>query len=237
MPGYGFSGKPTTTGWDPTRIARAWIVLMKRLGYERYVAQGGDWGAAVTEQMGVQAPPELLAIHTNMPGAVPPDVDRAIQAGDPLPAGLTAEEQRACEQLDFVYRHVGYARLMGTRPQTLTGLADSPAGLAAFLLDHDKRSLALIARAFAGEREGLTRDDVLDSITLFWLTNTGVSSARLYWENRLGYFVAKNVAVPATERNSRYSSRLSARTEGVPPAPASTALISEPKKSPSGVTA
>jgi pimeloyl-ACP methyl ester carboxylesterase len=197
MPGYGFSGKPTTTGWGPARIARAWVTLMKRLGYTRFVAQGGDWGAVVTDVMATQAPPELLGIHTNMPGVFPPDIDKAIQTGAPLPSNLSAEERRACEQLDFVYQHVGYGHMMGTRPQTLTGLADSPVGLAAFLLDHDARSYELIAQAFDGRPGGLSRDDVLDNITLFWLTNTGVSSSRLYWENKLSYFSAKNVAIPA----------------------------------------
>jgi pimeloyl-ACP methyl ester carboxylesterase len=198
MPGYGFSGKPTTTGWDPTHIARAWVELMKRLGYTQFVAQGGDWGALITDVMGVQAPPELLGIHTNMPAAVPPDIDKVIQTGNPLPSGLSAEEKRACEQLSFVYNQdVASALMMGTRPQTLTGLADSPVGLAAFILDHDARSLELISRAFAGHPGGLTRDDVLDNITLYWLTNTAISAARLYWENKFGYFDAKGVLVPA----------------------------------------
>jgi pimeloyl-ACP methyl ester carboxylesterase len=197
MPGYGFSGKPTAGGWEPTRIARAWVELMKRLGYTQFVAQGGDWGAVVTDVMGVQAPPELLGIHSNMPGVVPPDIDRAIQIGNLLPSGLSAEERRACEELDFVYKHAAYGLMMGTRPQTLTGLADSPVGLAAFLLDHDARSLELIARAFAGQPGGLTRDDVLDNITLFWLTNTAISASRLYWESKFPYFSVKGVSVPA----------------------------------------
>jgi pimeloyl-ACP methyl ester carboxylesterase len=196
MPGYGFSGKPSSTGWDPVRMARAWGTLMKRLGYKRYVAQGGDWGALVTEMMGVQAPPELIGIHTNMPGAVPAEIERSAAIGAPAPAGLSAEERSAYDQLDFVYKHVAYARMMGSRPQTLTGFADSPVGLAAFMIDHDARSYELIARAFDGQREGLSRDDVLDNITLFWLTNTAVSAARLYWENKLGYFGAKNVTIP-----------------------------------------
>jgi pimeloyl-ACP methyl ester carboxylesterase len=197
MPGYGFSGKPTGTGWDPARIARAWIVLMKRLGYTKFVAQGGDWGDAVTEQMAVIAPPELLAIHTSMPATVPPDVAKALKYGDPPPAGLSAEEKHAYDQLDFFYKHgLAYAQEMGNRPQTLYGLADSPVGLAAWILDHDARSYELMARVFDGQSEGLTRDDVLDNITLYWLTNTGVSSARLYWENKLPFFDPKHVTIP-----------------------------------------
>jgi pimeloyl-ACP methyl ester carboxylesterase len=197
MPGYGFSGKPTSTGWGPDRIAQAWAELMRRLGYTQFVAQGGDWGAIVTDLMGVQAPPELLGVHTNMPGAVPPDIEQAIQAGSPLPSGLSADEKRACEELDFFYKHLGYGSIMGNRPQTLTGFADSPVGLAAFMIDHDARSYDLIARSFGGHTEGITRDDVLDNITLFWLTNTALSSARLYWENTFPFFSAKGVDVPA----------------------------------------
>jgi pimeloyl-ACP methyl ester carboxylesterase len=197
MPGYGFSGKPTTTGWDPTRIAGAWIVLMKRLGYTRFVAQGGDWGALITQLMGVQAPPELIGIHTNMPGAVPVEIDKAAQTGAPPPSGLAADERQAYDQLAFFYQHgLGYALEMGNRPQTLYGIADSPVGLAAWILDHDARSYALMARVFDGQPEGLTRDDVLDNITLYWLTNTGVSSARLYWENKLAFFAPKHVGIP-----------------------------------------
>ena len=196
MPGYGFSGKPTTTGWGPERIARAWTTLMRRLGYKHFVAQGGDWGAVVTDLLGVQAPPELLGIHTNMPGAIPADINQASFAGAPAPSGLSDEERSTYEQLVFFYKHVYYALWMATRPQTMTGFADSPIGLATFLLDHDARSLELIARAFDGKTEGLTRDDVLDNVTLFWLTNTGVSSARLYWENKLAFFTPKGVSVP-----------------------------------------
>jgi pimeloyl-ACP methyl ester carboxylesterase len=196
MPGYGFSGRPTTTGWDTARIARAWVELMKRLGYAQFVAQGGDWGALVVDVMAMQAPPELLGIHTNMPAVFPAEIDKAARAGEPPPAELSAEERHAYEQLAFFYTRVAYGIIMSTRPQTLTGLADSPVGLAAFMLDHDLRSYELIARVFDGKREGLTRDDVLDNVTLYWLTNTAISSARLYWENKLGYFDAKNVAIP-----------------------------------------
>jgi pimeloyl-ACP methyl ester carboxylesterase len=197
IPGYGFSGKPTGTGWEPVRIARAWIVLMKRLGYTKFVAQGGDWGDPITEQMAVQAPSEVLGIHSNMPAAVPPDIAKALRSGDPPPSGLSAEERRAYDQLDFFYKHgLAYAQQMGNRPQTLYGIKDSPVGLAAWILDHDARSYALIARVFDGQAEGLTRDDVLDNITLYWLTNTAVSSARLYWENKLVFFAPMDVKVP-----------------------------------------
>jgi pimeloyl-ACP methyl ester carboxylesterase len=198
LPGYGFSGKPTTTGWDPQRVARAWAVLMERLGYTRYVAQGGDWGNAVTEQMALQAPPGLVAIHTNMPATVPDDVAKALASGGPPPAGLSADERHAYEQLDFFYKHgLGYASEMANRPQTLYAIEDSPIGQAAWILDHDASSEALMARVFDGEAEGLTRDDILDNITLYWLTNTAVSSARLYWESKLAFFAPKGVAIPA----------------------------------------
>jgi pimeloyl-ACP methyl ester carboxylesterase len=197
MPGYGFSGKPTTTGWDPAHIARAWVVLMKRLGYTKFVAQGGDWGAVITELMGVEAPPELLGIHINMPGAVPAEIDKAAATGAPMPDGLSPEEKLAFERLQFVYsKGVAYGYQMGLRPQTLYGIADSPVGLAAYFLDHDAWSYALIARVFAGEAAGLTRDDVLDNVTIAWLTNTAISGARLYWENKFGYFSVKGVFVP-----------------------------------------
>ena len=200
MPGYGFSGKPTETGWGPERMARAWDVLMKRLGYTSYVAQGGDWGSVVVDYMGVQAPKGLLAIHTNMPGVVPPAIDAAAFAGAPVPAGLSADEKHAYEQLAGFYKKVYYAVIMGTRPQTLTALADSPVGLATFMIDHDERSLELISRSFNGVSEGLSPDDVLDNITLFWLTNTGVSAARLYWEynlsDKLSFFSPKGVKLP-----------------------------------------
>lgn len=197
LPGYGFSGKPTAPGWDPARIARAWVVLMQRLGYKRYVAQGGDWGNAVTEQMALLAPPELLGIHTNMPATVPENIAKALKFGDPAPAGLSPDEQHAFDQLDFFYKHgLGYAQEMANRPQTLYAIEDSPVGLAAWMLDHDASGLALITRVFDGQPEGLTRDDVVDNITFYWLTNTGVSSARLYWENKFNFFAPKHVAIP-----------------------------------------
>ena len=197
MPGYGFSGKPTASGWEPVRIARAWIALMQRLGYTRYVAQGGDWGDPVTEQMAVQAPSEVLGIHSNMPAAVPPEITKAIQSGGPPPPGLSADERQAYDQLEFFFKKgLAYAQQMGNRPQTLYGIEDSPVGLAAWILDHDARSYALIVRVFDGRSEGLTRDDVLDNITLYWLTNTAVSSARLYWENKLPFFAPMGVKVP-----------------------------------------
>jgi pimeloyl-ACP methyl ester carboxylesterase len=198
MPGYGFSGKPASPGWGPERIARAWAVLMKRLGYTRYVAQGGDWGAIIVDQMGVQAPPGLIGIHTNMAGAVPPEIDQAAFTGAPPPPGLSAEEKYAFDRLAFFYKKgLGYALEMGNRPQTLYGIADSPVGLAAWILDHDIWSYEMIARSIDGQPEGLSLDDVLDNITLYWLTNTAVSSARLYWENKLVFFAPKNVSVPA----------------------------------------
>jgi pimeloyl-ACP methyl ester carboxylesterase len=196
MPGYGFSGKPTETGWDPQHIARAWTVLMKRLGYTRFVAQGGDWGAIIVDYMGAQAPPELLAIHTNMANVIPVDIDKAAFSGAPAPAGLSADEKLAYERLSFVYaKGIGYGFQMGLRPQTLYGIADSPIGLAAYFLDHDAASYALIARVFDGKTEGLTRDDVLDNVTLAWLTTTGVSGGRLYWENKgASFFAVKGVS-------------------------------------------
>jgi pimeloyl-ACP methyl ester carboxylesterase len=200
MPGYGFSGKPTTTGWNPVRIARTWVELMKRLGYTKFVAQGGDWGAVIVDLMGKQAPPELLGIHTNMPGVVPPDIDKLALTGAPPPSGLSEEEKRAYEKLAFTYKHVAYGVMMGSTPQDLTGLADSPVGLATFFIDHDPASYKLIAQVFDGHPGGLTRDDVLDNITLFWLTNTVISAARLYWEylsvDKGSYFDVKNVSIP-----------------------------------------
>src|SRR5256714_4689848 len=197
MPGHGFSGKPTETGWDPIRIAKAWVVLMKRLGYTRFVAQGGDWGNAVSEQMALLKPEGLLGIHTNMPATVPPDVSQALATGGPEPSGLSADEKKAYEVLDHFYATgTGYAGEMGNRPQTLYGVADSPIGLAAWMIDHDVRSYELIARAFAGDAGGLSRDDVLDNVTHYWLTNTGVSAGRLYWESKLAFFDVKCVEIP-----------------------------------------
>jgi pimeloyl-ACP methyl ester carboxylesterase len=197
MPGHGFSGKPTETGWDPIRIAKAWVVLMKRLGYTRFVAQGGDWGNAVSEQMALLKPEGLLGIHTNMPATVPPDVSRALATGGPEPSGLSADEKKAYEVLDHFYATgTGYAGEMGNRPQTLYGVADSPVGLAAWMIDHDVRSYELIARAFDGDAGGLSRDDVLDNVTHYWLTNTGVSAGRLYWESKLAFFDVKGVDIP-----------------------------------------
>ena len=197
LPGYGFSGKPTAPGWDPARIARAWIGLMKRLGYTRYVAQGGDWGNCVTELMALQAPPGLLAISTNMAATVPADIDKAAFAGAPAPANLSADERNAYDQLSFFYKHgLGYATEMANHPETIYGIADSPIGLAAWILDHDIKSYEMITRVFDGKTEGLSRDDILDNITLYWLTNTAVSSARLYWEYKGGFFDVRNVTIP-----------------------------------------
>jgi pimeloyl-ACP methyl ester carboxylesterase len=202
MPGYGFSAKPTETGWGPERMGRAWAELMKRLGYDRYVAQGGDWGAFVVDQMGLQAPEGLLAIHTNMPATVPTDVDKALNAGQPAPDGLSAEERRAYKQLERTFEQVEYARYMAARPQTLYGIADSPVGLAAWLLDHndaDGQPAKAVVEALdrtSSDTGELTRDEVLDNITLYWLTNTGVSASRLYWEYKGGFFNAKGVSIP-----------------------------------------
>jgi pimeloyl-ACP methyl ester carboxylesterase len=201
MPGYGFSGRPTTRGWDPAHIARAWVVLMKRLGYTKFVAQGGDWGAIITDLMAAQGHPELLGIHSNMPGVFSPDIEKAALTGAPAPSGLSADEKRAYEQLALEYaKGIGYGFQMGLRPQALYGVADSPVGIAGYFLDHDAQSLALISRAFDGQLEGLTRDDVLDNVTLTWLTNTFVSGARLYWEcleNKISFFGVKGVSIPA----------------------------------------
>src|SRR5256714_7757501 len=197
LPGHGFSGKPTETGWDPIRIAKAWATLMDRLGYDRYVAQGGDWGNAVTEQMALLKPEGLLGIHTNMPATVPPDVSQALATGGPEPSGLSADEKKAYEVLDHFYATgTGYAGEMGNRPQTLYGVADSPIGLAAWMIDHDERSYELIARAFDGDAGGLSRDDVLDNVTHYSLTKTGGSAGRLYWESKLAFFDVKGVEIP-----------------------------------------
>lgn len=196
LPGHGYSGKPTTTGWDPIRIARAWGVLMTRLGYPRYVAQGGDWGNAVTEQMALQTPPGLIGIHTNMPATLPDEISKAL-AGGPAPTGLSGDELYAWKQLDLFWKHgLAYAQEMSNRPQTLYGIADSPIGLAAWMLDHDARSYDLIARVFDGKTEGLSKEDVVDNIALYWFTNTAVSSARLYWESKLAFFAPKGVQLP-----------------------------------------
>ena len=197
MPGYGFSGKPTTTGWDQARIGRAWAVLMKRLRYTRYVAQGGDWGALINDLMATQGHPELIGLHTNLPSAIPPEINKAAAAGGPPPSGLSAEEKRAYETIVVLYKTIPTQLFMASHPQTLYGIADSPVGVAAWLLDHDPASLRLIARAFDGESTGLTRDDVLDNTTLFWLTNTTISSSRLYWEGFAKTDLGpKNITIP-----------------------------------------
>jgi pimeloyl-ACP methyl ester carboxylesterase len=197
MPGYGFSGKPTTTGWDQARIGRAWAVLMKRLGYTRYVAQGGDWGALINDLMATQGHPELIGLHTNLPSAIPPEINKAAAAGGPPPSGLSAEEERAYETIVVLYKTIPTQLFMASHPQTLYGIADSPVGVAAWLLDHDPASLRLIARAFDGESTGLTRDDVLDNATLFWLTNTTISASRLYWEGFAKTDLGpKNITIP-----------------------------------------
>jgi len=196
IPGYGFSGRPSTTGWGPSQIAYAWVTLMKRLGYEKFVAQGGDWGGLITDVMAVQSPDNLIAMATNFPVAVPSEIDKGAFSGAPAPAGLSDEEKKAYDQLSFSYKHVTYAFFMGTRPQTLLATADSPVGLATMFLDHDQPSLALISRSFAGVSEGLSRDDVLDNITLTWLTNTAVSGYRIYWENKYGFFSPQGVKIP-----------------------------------------
>ncbi len=201
LPGYGFSTQPTAIGWEPGRIATAWITLMKRLGYKKYVAQGGDWGNVISEIMALMAPPELLGIHTNMPATVPADISKALAAGGDVPPGLSADEKNAYQQLDYFFKKgLGYFNEMGLRPQSLYALEDSPVGLAGWILDHDIRSYELIARVFDGQKEGLTRDEVLDNITLYWITNTAVSSARLYWETfqiaKGGLFDPRNVSIP-----------------------------------------
>ena len=198
LPGHGFSAAPTELGWDPIRIAKAWVVLMQRLGYKRFVAQGGDWGNAVTEQMSLLGAKELIGIHTNMPASVPPDIDKAALANAPAPSSLSADEKHAYEQLAYFYKHgLGYAIEMSNRPQTIYAIGDSPVGMAAWMIDHDASSMALITRVFDGQAEGLTRDDVLDNATLYWLTNTTIPAARLYWESKLAFFAPKNVPILA----------------------------------------
>jgi pimeloyl-ACP methyl ester carboxylesterase len=196
MPGYGYSGKPTTKGWGPERIGRAWLALMRRLGYERFVATGGDWGGVVVDLMALEGAPELVGIHTNFPGIVPPEIELALATSQPVPANLSPEEQACCDQLRFVFSHVFYAFLFADRPQALTGIADSPIGLAAMMLDHDRDSLALIARSFDGVEEGLSPDDFLDNVSHFWFTNSGVSASRIYAENKVGFFSTKGVTIP-----------------------------------------
>ena len=221
MPGYGFSGKPTSAGWGPERIARAWATLIERLGYQHYVAQGGDWGALIVDLMGVQAPKGLLGIHTNMAGAIPPEVDAAAFAGAAPPAGLDEEETESFNHVSFFYKHgLGYALEMGHRPQTLYGLLDSPVALAAWIIDHDIWTYRQIARVFDGAAEGLTREDICNNITLYWLTGTGVSSARLYWENKLAFFAPKGVKIPVA---------VSAFPEEICPAPRKWAEKAYPK--------
>ena len=201
IPGYGFSGRPTATGWDPAHIARAWVVLMKRLGYTKFVAQGGDWGAVIVDVMGTQGHPELLGIHSNMPGVIPVDIDNVARTGAPMPSNLSPDESLCYERLATVYaKGIGYGYQMGLRPQALYGIADSPVGIAGYFLDHDARSLAMISRAIDGQPEGLTPDDILDNVTLTWLTDTFVSGARLYWEDfqaQFSFFGVKGVSVPA----------------------------------------
>jgi len=221
MPGYGFSGKPTTAGWGPERIARAWATLMERLGYQRYAAQGGDWGAIIVDQMGVQAPKGLVGIHTNMACVIPPEVDAAAFTGAAPPAGLDEEEKYSFDHVSFFYKHgLGYALEMGNRPQTLYGIEDSPVALAAWIIDHDIWTYRQIAGIFDGVTEGFSRDDILDNITHYWLTRTGVSSARLYWENKLPFFAPKGVAIPVV---------VSAFPEEICPAPRKWAEKAYPK--------
>jgi pimeloyl-ACP methyl ester carboxylesterase len=198
MPGYGYSGKPTETGWGPDRVGRTWITLMKRLGYTKFVASGGDWGGLVVELMALEGAPELAGIHTNFAGVVPPEIDAALFSHDPVDTtGFSAEEKQVVDDLTFFYKHVYYALLLADRPQTMTGLADSPIGLAAWLLDHDAASLAMISRVFVdGAHEGLSREDVLDNITHYWLTESGVSSSRIYADNRAAFFARKGVTIP-----------------------------------------
>ena len=220
LPGHGFSGKPTETGWDPVRIARAWVVLMKRLGYERYVAQGGDWGNAVTEQLALLKPDGLLGIHTNMPATLSPEVSQGVRSGAAAPAGLSADEKKAYDILvHFFATGTAYAAEMGLRPQTLYAIEDLPVGLAAWMLDHDEKSYELIERAFVGQAGGISRDDVLDNVTHYWLTKSGISASRLYWESHLGFFDIKGVDIPVGVTvfpDELYPAPRSMGREGVP---------------------
>jgi pimeloyl-ACP methyl ester carboxylesterase len=205
MPGHGFSPAPTVLGWDPVRISKAWLVLMDRLGYTKFVAQGGDWGANVTQELALLAPDKVIAIHTNMPGTVPADILAAAKSGAKSPVPLSGDELQAFNQLsDFYGKHLGYAVEMSNRPQTLYGLSDSPIALVSWMLDHDKDSYEMLSPAFFGHPGGISRDDYLDNATLYWFTNTGVPSGRLYWENKLDFFDIKGVNVPVGVSAFRY---------------------------------
>lgn len=195
MPGYGFSGKPTGTGWNPDRIGRAWDVLMKRLGYQQYVSQGGDWGSVISDKMARQAPPGLLGIHVNMPATVPPEIAKILTDGGQAPAGLSADEKAAFDSLNTFYTlNTGYSSMMVTRPQTVGyGLTDSPAGLAAWMYD---KFTQWTDSGGVPERV-LTQDEMLDDISLYWLTNSAISSAQLYWENNANNFNAVDISIPA----------------------------------------
>lgn len=195
MPGYGFSGKPVGTGWDADRMGRAFSELMNRLGYKKYLAAGGDWGSVVADKMAAQKPEGLIGIHVNMPATVPPGVAKALNNGEPAPAGLSEKENAAFESLKYLYtRGAGYAGMMVTRPQTLGyGLADSPVALASFFLD----KMNEWTYSGGNAEKSLTKDEILDDISLYWLTNTGTSSAQLYWENNANNFNAVDISIPA----------------------------------------